>query len=170
MTPEPANLTLSAFLVLLRRRDSEPWPVILRRDPCSYCNRLEADIPGGQGRKWQIGNGNTRKMTIEHVVPKGLELQRPAGVENKVAACWNCNHTRNNLPLLAYLLWRQHQKLRFQPGPSNARNRVLKARKRQQKERRRNQRASAAPGLRWGLAVVFPSELVMEHVEVTHGD
>jgi hypothetical protein len=143
-------MTLETFLLLMKQVDKEPWDEVLKREPCVYCCRLAAEVPGGEGRKWRVGGAT--KMTIEHVVPRGLGIERPPGWMNRAPACWNCNHERGSMPLLAYLVYRLEASLRFKPGPNNARNRAWKAVRQAQRARRQQMRTLSPRPLTFTLA------------------
>ena len=96
-------MTIDAFFQLLKTLNKPAWETIVKRDPCVYCGRMPHELPGGTGKKFR--NGDATLMTVEHVVPKSApEHLRPRGWQNLVGACWTCNHTRGDVPLLHYLL------------------------------------------------------------------
>lgn len=75
-----------------RRKNKEAMPMdvesvefasIVRNDPCSYCHSYESP-------------------TLEHVIP--IELGGDSHWTNLAGACHSCNSSKNDTPLLQYLL------------------------------------------------------------------
>jgi hypothetical protein len=107
---------MTTFLLLVKQLRKPAWVHIVKQDPCVYCGRMPHELPGGHGKKFRRGEATL--MTVEHVIPKSApEHLRPRGWQNLVGACWNCNHTRGDAPLLHYLLGLRARPVRVRRAP-----------------------------------------------------
>jgi hypothetical protein len=70
------------------------WQPTLRHEPCTYCGRR----PPTDGRN-----------TVDHVSPRSACKPYPESIGNLVAACTDCNGTKDSKPLLQFLLEQQDE-------------------------------------------------------------
>jgi len=75
----------------------EGWERIVRRDPCSYCDRL-----GG---------------SVDHIIPKAARVKGIYVWHNFAGACTNCNESKGDERMILWLA-RRHILTRTQRGRS----------------------------------------------------
>lgn len=110
------------------------WRETLRREPCSYCGRTEAeilaDIPPDAWTRL-----SNRPITCEHIQPVS-----DGGVNawwNLAPACWHCNISRASTPFLIFLI--ESRRLLVFPEELRRRQRTAFHRRLSRHDRKRRQ-------------------------------